>query len=232
MHALGAHLAEAHLSQYSRKCAAVHQKLVHANLAAHVVWEILEFQRIAGDIFLPPERDLLLTLLTNSADRVVVTAVALTERKKNTLNFGALATFLEKNVYQESKPTVLRQLAEVNLDERKRGLLGRAVRTRHELIAHFNADQAMRAATSDRRLLINDVLDLQDEMQDIFDLLRVDETIGYTSHTASSRQMLRLLASAYGPRIRGVSGELLGEMLAPGTTLVPNISPWRFGRQR
>lgn len=230
MRDLSTHLAEPHLGEYSGLCTAIHQRLVHANLAAHVVWEILEFQRLAGDIFLPPERDLLRTLLTNAADRVVVTAVALTERQRRTLNYGALVKFLERHIDPAAKPLIAKQLAQVRLEERRKGLLGRAERTRNKLIAHFNSDQAVDAATTDRRLFIEDVLDLQDEAQDIFDILRVDQAAGYTSHTALSRQTLRLLVGAYGSRIKGPPEETLREMLAPGTTLVPNISPWTLGR--
>ena len=73
------------------------------------------------------------------------------------------------------------------------------------------------------------MLDLQDEAQDIFDLLRVDQVTGYASHAALTRQMLHLLAGAYGIRIQGEATRVLQEMVAPGTML-PNVSPWKLGR--
>src|SRR6266849_2872170 len=48
------------LKEYLGMCDAAYDRLVHSNLSAHVVWEILEFLRVAGEIFLPNEKDLLM----------------------------------------------------------------------------------------------------------------------------------------------------------------------------
>ena len=226
---LASHLDPVRYEEYARHCDAMHGRLVHSNLAAHVVWEILEFERLAGDVFMPSEQDLLRAILTNAADRVVVTVVALSERKKTTLNFGVLGKFLETHAHQVSQPLIRSRLAGLRLEERRSGLLGRADKARHELIAHFNVAQAIGTATEDRRILIGDVLALQDEAQEIFDILRIDRTIAYTSHTALTREMLRLLAAAFGARIRGDSKQTLQEITRTDTVL-PTISPWLLGR--